>query len=108
MKIVFLSVLLVLSSYALAMAKAGPPIPKPKHSLTQAVHIVETHFRNNFKDGKRKDFIAIQVQYINIFGNNELEGWSWIVTFRHLVHTDNSFTFRLTRDGKVVLLQQTE
>lgn len=117
MRIIILSMMLVLLSCLTVMADAGHPIPTPKHSLTQAVQIVESYFRKTFPDGKRftesddfkiKDFFVTKVEYTRIFEKKELKEWSWVVTFHHPIHNDNSFIFQLTREGKVVLLTQTE
>ena len=117
MRIITLSVLLVLIPNLTTFAKAGPPIPIPQHSLTQAVEMVEAHFYETFPDGKRftesndfkiKDFIVISAEYTRIFGGKEFKAWSWVVTFRPPIHNDNSFTFQLDPNGKVILLQQTE
>ena len=117
MKTVSFLALLLLNLNQAVMADVGLPIPEPAHSLTQAVQIVDAHFRKNFPDGKRfteskdfkiKDFFVTKVQYTQVFDEKKLKEWAWAITFQHPIQNDNSFTFQLSRKGEVLLLQQTQ
>ena len=100
-----------------AFSKAGPKIPTPQHTASEAIEIVEAVFRKSFPDGRRfaegpglmiKDFFVQSAVYASSFDEISFGEWSWLIKFVHPVHNDNSFVFRLKNNGEVILLRQTE
>jgi hypothetical protein len=113
----FLASAIVLVAVNVSLGEAGPPIPKPTHSITQAVQVVQEYFVGPFakesglaknEHFKPADFLVTSVQYTKWFRKKVMEEWSWIVTLTHPVANDINYTFKLTSKGKVVLLEQTE
>lgn len=100
-----------------SLGEAGPPIPKPTHSITQAIQIVQEHFIGPFakdsglakdKNFKPADFLVTCVRYTERFRKEEMGEWCWVVTLTHPVANDITYTFKLTSGGKIGLLRQTE
>jgi hypothetical protein len=92
-------------------AKAGPPIPIPKHSIVQAAEIVSREFPKKARNDpgiETKDFFIMVATYTNRFKDHPLKEWSWVITFVHPIHNDHSFTFQLLTNGKVLLIEETE
>jgi hypothetical protein len=117
LKLVLVFLLALACSPAVVLAKAGPPIPPPAYSATQAIVLVEAEFRKTYPDNKRftegpdllaKDFFVRSATYTKEYQRTTLTEWSWVITLVHPVHNDHSFVFLLQRDGSVKLLSQEE
>ena len=118
-------ILTLLVASSLALAKAGPEIPRPKQSVADAVVVATKHFlsEKSLTEEKvewRKECIIVAVSYDTPHARSARgkrnskeviidldEDWSWFVKFVHPVGNDVSFTFRVMQDGTVRLDQKT-
>ena len=111
-----------------AFAEAGPPIPVPKVSIDRALELSRAALKEDFADSdafKSKDMIVLSVLYKNYAKESEyyddyakmkekafLEKyraqWAWEIVFVHPVANDISYTYKVSQDGKVQLVEQTE
>ena len=79
-----------------AFAKAGPPIPTPNVSISEAINIAKAYFykeENRVIDGdyfKVEDYILISAQYTNYFHGKYQKEWTWIIEFVHPIQNDHS------------------
>ena len=112
-----LAAVVVMVAARTSLGEASPPIPKPTHSITQAVLIVQAHFIGPFakdtglakdKNFKPADFLVTCARYTERFGKKAMGEWCWLVTLTHPVANDITYTFKLTPKGKVILLEETE
>ena len=107
----------------LALAKAGPEIPRPAVPLSEAARTVETHFLNSYESKPRnadferfkRECILTSATYTDTYSNGSFEDrpgdrdrklgeWSWIITIVHPRQNDHTWTFQLRRNGTIKLL----
>lgn len=106
--------LLILFIYSDAFAKAGPPIPVPGISISEAIDIAEEYFYNKetrMVDSdyfKVEDYILISAQYTNYIDEEYQKDWSWIIKFIHPVQNDHSVVYKVTNDKEIILLYVSE
>ena len=95
-------------------AKAGPPIPVPQISITEAITIAQNYFyneENRIVDAeffKPKDYLLYSVQYTNNFNSGVDKDWAWKIEFIHPLQNDHSVAYKVTNDGKITFLYATE
>lgn len=108
---------LLFTCASIVFGDTGAPIPEPNYGMIEVARIAKDYFHSNFSYGKRftevpgfyiKDFVLMSAKYTNSFKENKLQEWAWIVTFRHPIHNDNSFTFKVDNSGEVTLLERAE
>ncbi len=106
-----LAVLLVSTA---ARPKAGPPIPVPKVSVTEAIELATKHFLNKESrvidagTFKKSEYILTLAQYTSRFGGKRQKTWAWKIRFVHPVANDHSVEYKVTGDRKVIFLQASE
>jgi len=106
-KILFL-VILVFSSNVLS--KAGPKVPIPKLSYTEAYNIAnELLLSKKYNVDTEyffvKDYILNSINYQK---SEDVWVWVWVVSFFHPVANDHSVTFHIAQNGKLIKHAATE
>lgn len=97
-----------------AIADAGPPIPVPEISLTEAVELTKDYFvsketRNiDGKDFKKNEYILISAIYSNYFQEKYEKEWAWRIKFTHPVQNDHSVVYKVTNQKQVIFIYATE
>src|SRR5688572_2645690 len=98
-------------------AKAGPEIPKPRISISDAVHKAEEHFLSGPAEGGldqpafRRECIVVSAIYTAEFERSasrieDLDERSWVVTLVHPRHNDHRWVFQVRGNGAIKLLQR--
>lgn len=90
-----------------AFADAGPPLPLPEISLTEAVELAKDHFvvketRNN--DGevfKKDEYILISANYTNYFQEKYEKEWAWRIEFTHPAQNDHSVVYKVSNQNRL-------
>lgn len=88
--------------------KAGPEIPLPVISASEAIDLASNYFyggktkRPDQDYFKIEDYILISVKYTNNFNEEKQTEWAWEIKFVHPVQNDHSLTYKITNDGKVI------
>lgn len=107
-------ILFILSICSNAFAKAGPPIPVPAISMSEAIDIAVEYFYNKeigVIDGdyfKVEDYILISSQYTNYINEEYQKEWAWVITFIHPVQNDHSVVYKVTNNKEIILLYASE
>jgi len=93
-------------------AEAGPPIPKPSISLSEASKLVMDYFRaHTIDDGyfKIEDYFVTSGEYKSFEDiDTKLEDWAWEIKIIHPVANDISATYKITNSKQIIELEATE
>ena len=113
MKMIFLTFCIVVIS-SNVFAAAGPPIPEPNLSITEAIKLANDHFYSGNIEiidpahFKREDYIIISVQYTNYFKGKREKEWAWKIKFVHPIQSDHSVALKIMNDKKIIVLYVSE
>ncbi|MFC1703319.1 hypothetical protein ACFL1E_00855 [Candidatus Omnitrophota bacterium] len=88
------------------------PIPKPKVSINEAIDLASEYFYKieSFPDDdffKKKDFILTLARYTHYYDDDFHSEGAWFIAFVHPVGTDITYTYKISNDKKVVLVEHT-
>jgi len=114
---------LILGAVVTLLADAGPRIPLPKKSMTEAIQIAQKQLSNDLnKDPEfMRQMLLVEARYTSenhlayeypklfpkIGPVIERPRWFWVIAFVHPVANDVSFTYCVDQSGQVKLLQST-
>ena len=98
--------LLLLSMPLTLRAKPGPEIPKPKHSLDEALKLAKAQFEKDAKAAKvsqekKKDWIVTRAVFLPREEKTRTEPWFWTITFTHRIDNDYQCIIHILPDAKV-------
>ena len=97
----------------LCYGKAGPEIPRPKITITEAVKIAKNKLLQESKlvDSryfKAKEYIVISVSYTNRYRKKLFKEWGWVIVFTHPLANDHNAIYRVISTDSIELLGVTE
>ena len=97
--------LLLLSAPMPVCAKPGPEIPKPKHSLEEALKLARAQFVEKdaakVPEERRKDWIVTRAAFLPTPNKKRTEPWFWMIVFTHRIDNDYQCIIHIQPDGKV-------
>ncbi len=97
-----------------ALAKAGPPIPAPTLTITEATALASNYFygsETRIVDGeqcKKEEYLLLSARYTNLWESDAMSGWGWQLQFVHPKQSDHAVGYGLTAGGELRFLGATE
>jgi len=110
----FITLFFILVIIANVFSEAGPPIPNPKITVTEAIEIAKNYFyfgKSSVIDSeyfKIEDYILLSAQYTNYFMEEYQNEWAWKIRFVHPIQNDHSVTYKVTNNGEIFEQEVTE
>jgi hypothetical protein len=97
---------IVLGASLLVWADPGAEIPRPKHTLEEALKLARAQFAEDAKafvasGEKPEDWIITRVVFVPTDEQKRAEPWLWMITFTHRINNDYSCFISVLPDGKV-------
>jgi len=79
-------------------------IPKPAHTIREAMQLSEAHFKKLVDADTLKSHPMLAINYTAVFLKNKLGQWCWVVRFRSTSNASHSYSLQLKRNGEIKLL----
>ena len=93
-----------------AIANPGPPIPVPSIAAEEAISLAVQAFRQAPAPPENPvGFFVQSVEYADRGADGAATAeWAWYVTFIHPIRNDRTVVYRVSADGRAVLVGGTE